>query len=111
MSLTSGERKVRGFRTDSETKTQTDSTRFRSRESGMGWDGMSGEDLQPFVERCAREFAWVRQHLPSENEGMAVSALLSIKTFGDKPTKNAVMDRLRAQGRTAEQMREKGWIK
>ena len=68
------------------------------------------EQPTPLVDRCAKEFAWVRQHLPDEHEGMAVSALISIKTFGDKPTKNAVMDRLRAQGRTAEQMRGKGWM-
>ena len=72
---------------------------------------MEQDQQRPFIERWAREVAFVRQQLPEEHEGMAVSALLSIKTFGDKPTKNAVMDRLRAQGRTAEQMREKGWIK
>lgn len=71
---------------------------------------MDHDHQPPFTERLAREFAWVRQHMPEEHEGMAVSALLSIKTFGNKPTKNAVMDRLRAQGRTAEQMREKGWM-
>ena len=108
MRLSSGERKVRGFQpTNPKNPVRTDSGSTGVRD-GMGL-GM-GEDLQPFVERLAREFAWVRQHLPAENEGMAVSALLSIKTFGDKPTKNAVMDRLRAQGRTAQQMREKGWI-
>ena len=69
-----------------------------------------GEELVPLVERRSREFAWVRQHLPAENEGMAVSALISIQTFGDRPTKESVLARLRAQGRTAEQMREKGWI-
>ena len=71
---------------------------------------MEQDEQPPFIKRWAREAAFVREHLPEEHEGMAVSALISIKTFGDKPTKNAVMDRLRAQGRTAEQMREKGWI-
>lgn len=109
MRLSSGERKVRGFQpTDPKNPVRTDSGSTGVRD-GMGRVGV-GEELQPFVERCAREFAWVRQHLPEEHEGMAVSALISIKTFGDKPTKNAVMDRLRAQGRTAEQMRRKGWI-
>ena len=64
----------------------------------------------PLTERRAKEFAWVRQHLPQEHEGMAVSALISIQTFGDRPTKESVLARLRAQGRTAEQMREKAWI-
>ena len=76
----------------------------------MGWDGMSGEELVPLVERRAKEFAWVRQHLPEEHEGMAVSALISIQTFGDRPTKESVLARLRAQGRTAQQMRDKAWI-
>lgn len=69
-----------------------------------------GDELQPFVERRAREFEWVRRHLPDEHEGMAVSALLSIQTFGEKPTRDSVLARLRAQGRTAEQLREKGWL-
>lgn len=110
MSLSSGERKVRGFRTDSNNPSQTDSKRFRSRESGMGWDGLRGDDLQPLVERRAREMAWVRQHLPQEHEGMALSALLSIQTFGEKPSTQSVMARLRAQGRTREQMEAKGWL-
>ena len=109
MRLSSGERKVRGFQpTDPKNPVRAESQATGLRD-GMGRVGV-GEELQPFVERRAREFAWVRQHLPDEHQGMAVSALISIKTFGDKPTKNAVMDRLRAQGRTAEQMREKGWI-
>lgn len=109
MRLSSGERKVRGFQPTNPknpVRAESGSTGVRD---GMGRVGM-GEDLQPFVDRRARELAWVRQHMPEEHEGMAVSALISIKTFGDKPTKNAVMDRLRAQGRTAEQMREKGWM-
>ena len=109
MRLSSGERKVGGFQpTDPKNPVRAESQATGLRD-GMGRVGV-GEELQPFVERRAREFAWVRQHLPDEHQGMAVSALISIKTFGDKPTKNAVMDRLRAQGRTAEQMREKGWI-
>ncbi len=68
------------------------------------------EQLTPLTERCAKQVAWVRQHLPQEHEGMALSALLSIQTFGDKPSTQSVMARLRAQGRTREQMEEKGWL-
>ena len=108
MRLSSGERKVRGFQpTNPKNPVRTDSGRTGVRD-GMGV-GM-GEDLVPLVERRAKEFAWVRQHLPEEHEGMAVSALISIQTFGDRPTKESVLARLRAQGRTAEQMREKAWI-
>ena len=71
---------------------------------------MRGEQPTPLVERCAKELAWVRSHLAQEHEGMALSALLSIQTFGDKPSTQSVMDRLRAQGRTREQMEEKGWL-
>lgn len=108
MRLSSGERKVRGFQpTDPKNPVRAESGSTGVRD-GMGL-GM-GEELPPFTERRAREFAWVRQHLPDEHEGMAVSALISIQTFGDKPTKESVLSRLRAQGRTAEQMRRKGWI-
>ena len=108
MRLSSGERKVRGFQpANPKNPVRTDSGATGVRD-GMGV-GM-GEELVPLVERRAKEFAWVRQHLPSENEGMAVSALISIQTFGDRPTKESVLARLRAQGRTADQMREKAWI-
>ena len=108
MRLSSGERKVRGFQpTNPKNPVRTDSGRTGVRD-GMGL-GM-GEELVPLVERRAKEFAWVRQHLPEEHEGMAVSALISIQTFGDRPTKESVLARLRAQGRTAEQLREKAWI-
>ena len=108
MRLSSGERKVRGFQpTNPKNPVRTESGRTGVRD-GMGV-GM-GEELVPLVERRAKEFAWVRQHLPDEHEGMAVSALISIQTFGDKPTKESVLSRLRAQGRTAQQMREKAWI-
>ena len=108
MRLSSGERKVRGFQpTNPKNPVRTDSGRTGVRD-GMGV-GM-GEELVPLVERRAKEFAWVRQHLPEEHEGMAVSALISIQTFGDRPTKESVLARLRAQGRTAQQMREKAWI-
>ena len=109
MRLSSGERKVRGFQpTDPKNPVRAESGSTGVRD-GMGRVGM-GEELPPFTERRTREFAWVRQHLPDEHEGMAVSALISIQTFGDKPTKESVLSRLRAQGRTAEQMRRKGWI-
>ena len=108
MRLSSGERKVRGFQpTNPKNPVRTESGRTGVRD-GMGV-GM-GEELVPLVERRAKEFAWVRQHLPEEHEGMAVSALISIQTFVDRPTKESVLARLRAQGRTAEQMREKAWI-
>ena len=108
MRLSSGERKVRGFQpTNPKNPVRTESGRTGVRD-GMGV-GM-GEELVPLVERRAKEFAWVRQHLPEEHEGMAVSALISIQTFGDRPTKESVLARLRAQGRTAQQMREKAWI-
>ena len=79
-------------------------------DTGYGYGYGSGEDLQPLTERRAKEFAWVRDHLPDEHEGMAVSALISIQTFGEKPTRDSVLARLRAQGRTADQLREKGWL-
>ena len=79
-------------------------------DTGYGYGSGTGEDLQPLTERRAKEFAWVRDHLPDEHEGMAVSALISIQTFGEKPTRDSVLARLRAQGRTADQLREKGWL-
>lgn len=66
-------------------------------------------DLAPLTERRAREFAWA-QHLPDEHPGLVVSALISLELAGEKQTTKTVLARLEAQGKTAEQMREKGWL-
>jgi len=110
MRLSSGERKVRGFQsTEPKNPVRAESGSTGHRDGyGRGW--VSVEQPTPLVERCAKELAWVRTHLAQEHEGMALSALLSIQTFGDRPTKQSVMDRLRAQARTREQMEEKGWL-
>lgn len=111
----SGDRKIRaydppgGFRSDSPKNLRSDSSRFRSRESGRGWDGIGGEE-EKFEERLSREFEFVRKVLPEEHPGFAVSALLSIRALGGKPTRDAIAARLEASGRTVRQLREKGWL-
>ena len=75
----------------------------------MGWDGLGAGYLEAFTERNAWEFDFVR-HLPGEHPGLAVSALLSLRLLGIKPTKEAILDRLEASGRSARQLREKGWL-
>lgn len=70
---------------------------------------MSEEQI-PLTERRAREFQFVRSHLPEEHEGMAVSALITLQMRGRKPTKQAILERLDAQGRRSDQLREKGWM-
>ena len=71
---------------------------------------MGNNDLPPLTERRAREFAWATQHLPDEHPGLVVSALISLELAGEKQTTKTVLARLEAQGKTAEQMREKGWL-
>lgn len=83
-------------------------------DTGYGYGSGSGrrvtEEQPPLTERRAREFEFVRTHLPDEHEGMAVSALISLQMAGRKPTKQQILNRLHAQGRTAEQLRAKGWM-
>jgi len=66
--------------------------------------------MPPWSERRSWEFDFVRQHLPGEHPGLAVSALLSLRLLGVKPTKEAILNRLESSGRSARQLREKGWL-
>lgn len=66
-------------------------------------------DLAPLTERRAKEFAWAK-NLPDEHPGLVVSALISLELAGENQSTKTVLARLKAQGKTAEQMREKGWL-
>lgn len=111
MSLSSDNKKFHGFRSESSRKPPTDSKRFRSSEPGRGWDGSGGVELVPWSERRSKILDYVARVLPDEHQGMAASACLTLKMSGTKPTPEAILERLRAQGRSAEQMRAKGWMK
>lgn len=76
----------------------------------MGWD-RGGDGLEAWSDRRSWEFEFVRKNLPEENAGLAVSALLSLRLLGRKPTKAAILERLEASGRSAAQLREKGWLR
>ncbi len=111
MRTSSGDRRVRGFQNQEpkpNNPVRKDSVRNGVRD-GMGRVGVS-EEQTPLTERRAKEFQFVRSHLPEEHEGMAVSALISLQMRGRKPTKQQVLDRLAAQGRRSDQLREKGWM-
>ena len=78
-------------------------------DTGYGYGSGTGNELPPFTERRAKEFAWA-EHLPDEHPGLVVSALISLELAGETQSTKTVMARLHAQGRTAEQMKEKGWL-
>lgn len=63
----------------------------------------SGLEEQKFEDRLAKEYAFVREVLPEENPGLAVSALLSIRALGEKVTRDSVLARLEATGRSRAQ--------
>lgn len=115
MRNSSGDRKVRpsGFRSEPSNSVRKDSNRTPSRgvrrDSGMGWDGKGG-DLPKLEERRAWEYEFVRKNLPEQHEGLALSALLSLRQAGEKISREAVLNRLRNSGRSAEQLRERGWV-
>lgn len=119
MRTSSGDRKVRnyGTRSDSPNPVRKDSEGIPLKgvrsDTGRGWDGIGreGVDAVPWSQRRSKLLAYVARVLPDEHPGLAASAALTIKMSGAKPTPEAILERLRAQGRTAEQMREKGWIK
>jgi hypothetical protein len=70
----------------------------------------SSDEMPAWSERRRDVFDYVAKVLPDEHPGLAVSAALSLKLSGEKPTKEAILNRLRASGRSADQLREKGWL-
>ena len=111
MRTSSGDRRVRGYsipesKPNKPVRMDSGSTGVRD---GMGRVGVS-EEQTPLTERRAKEFQFVRSHLPEEHEGFAVSALICLQMRGRKPTKQQVLDRLAAQGRRSDHLREKGWM-
>jgi hypothetical protein len=112
MRLSSGERRVQGYsnpqpKQKNPVRAESGSTGVRD---GMGRGWVEKNDLPPLTERRAREFNWATQHLPDEHPGLVVSTLISLELGGQKQTTKTVMARLEAQGRTAKQMGEKGWL-
>jgi hypothetical protein len=108
----SGVRKVKGV-TRENNVSHTGVTTPRSpagHRDGYGMGRGRAEELPPLTERRAREFNWATQHLPDEHTGLVVSALISLELAKEKQTTKTVMARLEAQGRTAKQMGEKGWL-
>jgi hypothetical protein len=79
--------------------------------SGTGRGKKQFEDeTPPWSERRRDVFDYVAKVLPDEHPGLAVSAALSLKLSGEKPTRETILNRLRASGRSADQLREKGWL-
>jgi hypothetical protein len=110
MRLSSGERRVQGY-----SNPQPNSKNPVRAESGStghrdGYGRGRAEELPPLTERRGKEFTWATEHLPDEHPGLVVSALVSLELAGAKQTTKTVMARLEAQGRTAKQMGEKGWL-
>lgn len=75
----------------------------------MGWEGGGGE-LPKWTERRSDAFGFAA-HLPGEHPGFVAVAYIAIEASGRKPTKENVLERLEATGRSARQIREKGWDK
>lgn len=116
MGLSSDNKRLHGFRSDSNRNTPTDSNRFRSSEAGMGWEGKGRvsrykewkpnqpQEMAPLSERNAREFAFAKKALPDQHLGFCVAAMLSLQVGGETPTREKVLERLRATGREASQI-------
>lgn len=66
--------------------------------------------MPAWSERRRSVFEYISRVLPDEHVGLGVSAALSLRLAGLKPTPEAVLNRLQQSGRSAEQLREKGWL-
>jgi hypothetical protein len=69
------------------------------------------DGMPPWSERRKELLDYVARVLPDENVGLAASAALSIRLTGKKATPDAILERLRASGRSADQLRAKGWVR
>ncbi len=70
--------------------------------------GFNAEDRIPFTVRNRDIFKWAKDNLPDEYPRLVVSAYMTLALKGT-PTAEAVMARLKAQGKSMEQMKAKGW--
>ena len=70
----------------------------------------AGEEMPAWSERRRDVFEYVARVLPEEHLGLAVSAALSLRLSGAKATPDAIRQRLRQSGRSADQLRAKGWL-
>lgn len=115
MGLSSDNKQFHGFRSESNGNPPKDSNSFRSSEAGMGWEGRGRGsrykewkpekvEQQAWSERRADLFRWAESHLPDQHPALVVVAIIAIRMGGEKPTKERVLDRLRATGREASQI-------
>ena len=89
-------------------------------DTGYGYGSGTGRGKKPYAsvdgempswsERRADLFDFVRQHLPEEHPGFAVTAAIAVQMTGRKLTRNAILERLQESDRTVEQLRAKGWM-
>ena len=112
MRTSSGDRSIRNYAGGSK-PVRVDSDRTPPggvrRDSGMGWDRRGGDALPPSSVRQKEIRDYVARILPDEHLGLAVSAALSIRLSGEKPTAEAIRLRLQGSGRSIDQLRAKGW--
>ena len=68
------------------------------------WKPDDQDGMLPWSERRADLFRWAESHLPDQHPAMVVVAIIAIRMGGEKPTKERVLDRLKASGREASQI-------
>lgn len=62
------------------------------------------DGMPPWSVRRKELFDWADRNLPDQHPGLVVVAILAIRLGGVKPTKELVLERLRATGREASQI-------
>lgn len=68
------------------------------------WKPDQDSGLPPLTERRAREFAFAEKVLGDQHPGFCVVAMIAIQMRGETPTRENVLERLRATGREASQI-------
>jgi hypothetical protein len=102
----------RDNQTQTRHKPDTEQTNARARGGGVSrsrvsvnpWKPDQDSGLPPWSERRRELFDWADRNLPDQHPGLVVVAILAIRLGGVKPTKELVLERLRATGREASQI-------
>ncbi len=76
----------------------------KQRQRYKEWKPDEEEGMLPWSERRKDLFEWADRNLPDQHPALVVVAIIAIRMGGEKPTKDRVLERLRATGREASQI-------
>ena len=99
---------IRNNQTQTHTQTQTRPTRARGGVSRANrykeWKPDEDSNGSSWSERRAELYDWATSSMPDQHPGMVVTAIVAVRMRNLKPTRENVLEHLRASGREASQI-------